>query len=53
MMDEAIYLAVKTNIPEVHTYCMMYANIKKDIVSINLLNYYTKSTEDDERVPSR
>ena len=32
---------------------MMYANIKKDIVSINLLNYYTKSTEDDETIPSK
>jgi len=53
MMDEAIYLAVKTNIPEVFTYCMMYANIKKDIVSINLLNYHTKKSDEEGNLPSR
>ena len=53
MMDEAIYLAVKTNIPEVHSYCMQYANVKKDTVSINLLNYHNQKIDEEGNTPSR
>ena len=37
MMEEALFLAFKTKIPEIYNYCMTYANYRKDILSLNLL----------------
>jgi hypothetical protein len=53
MMDEAIYLATKTNIPEIQTYCMMYAKKNRDPVSISLLNQHKRKDDENPETPSR
>ena len=47
MMDDAIYLAIKTNIPEIVSHCRNFANAKKDVAALSLLEYHDEKTDGD------
>ena len=40
MMDDALYIAIKTEIPENISYCKKYANHVKNITVLHILNYH-------------
>jgi hypothetical protein len=40
MIDEALYLGIKTNLPEILSYCVSFANYRKDIVAHALLKMH-------------
>ena len=47
MTDEATYLAIKTNVPEIINYCLAFATLRKDVITVNLLNYHQQKLDDN------
>ena len=52
-MDEALYLGVKTNLPEILSYCRSFANYKKDIVALSILNLHQEKMDTEEGQPAK
>ena len=40
MIDDAVYLAIKTDLPELINHCKKYANHVKNIAALHMLNYH-------------
>ena len=53
MMDEAIYLGVKTNLSEILSYCRNFANYRKDIVALSILNMHQEKMDTEEGHPAK
>jgi len=50
MTEEAIYLALKTNQPEIQAVCRSHAQMNNDIVAINLLEFHDQN-QNEQQLP--
>ena len=56
MMEEALYLGIKTNLSEILSYCRCFAHHRKDIVALNLINFHEEKNDKEAQnkgVPTR
>ena len=47
MMEDAIYLGVKTGIQEILAHCQSFANLNKDVAALALLEYHEEKTDEE------
>ena len=45
MMDEAVFLAIKTNQPEIISYCKAMAHHRKDVIALNMLEFHEQQVQ--------
>ena len=53
MMDDALYIGLKTNLQQILALCQAYAFFNKDIVALNLLDHHEERIDNQEEAQPR